>query len=216
MNIGAGKTSEKKTIVCYVLDESGSMHWVKDETIEGFNEYVDTLRIDPIPTLLRLQTFNSSQSQEHYRFEDIRKVTDLDALCYRPRGRTPLLDAVGNSIVATEEFLLETLHEDIQVIFAIMTDGLENWSNEYTHRMIRHMIQKKQAEGWIFSFLGADQDAWRSGRRLGIKTGNSSSYDAGNPKAAFRANARGTMRAKRRFLEGLDPGDFFKEPGPKS
>ena len=45
-----------KTIVSFLLDETGSMDSVRDKTVSGFNEYVATLRTNETPTRLRLMT----------------------------------------------------------------------------------------------------------------------------------------------------------------
>lgn len=37
-------TKKKKTLVCFVLDETGSMNPYKEATISGYNEYIDQLR----------------------------------------------------------------------------------------------------------------------------------------------------------------------------
>jgi hypothetical protein len=66
----------EKTIVSFLLDETGSMGSVRDKTISGFNEYVATLRRNETPTLLRLMTFNTDGFDVVYDCEDIHSVAD--------------------------------------------------------------------------------------------------------------------------------------------
>jgi hypothetical protein len=73
------------------------------------------------------------------------------------------IDAVRNRI--------ENLAEDKRpagVVVAILTDGLENSSREYTRRQVFDRIREQRADGWEFVFLGAEQDAVRKGGRLGV------------------------------------------------
>ena len=66
-----------KTIVSFLLDETGSMDSVRDKTVSGFNEYVTTLRRNETPTVLRLMTFNTDGFDVVYDCEDIQSVADL-------------------------------------------------------------------------------------------------------------------------------------------
>ena len=75
-----------KTIVSFLLDETGSMDAVRDKTVSGFNEYVATLRTTETPTLLRLMTFNTDGFNVVYNCEDIHSVADLTRESYRPRA----------------------------------------------------------------------------------------------------------------------------------
>ena len=79
-----------KTIVSFLLDETGSMDSVRDKTVSGFNEYVATLRTNETPTLLRLMTFNTEGFSVVYNCEDIHSVADLTRQSYRPRALTNL------------------------------------------------------------------------------------------------------------------------------
>jgi ABC-type Zn uptake system ZnuABC Zn-binding protein ZnuA len=45
------------------------------------------------------------------------------------------------------------------IIIAILTDGEENASHEYTAQHIADLIEAKKELGWKFIFLAANQDA---------------------------------------------------------
>lgn len=189
----------QETVVAFVLDESYSMLRVARDTVEGFNEYMDTLKTDPSRTILHLMTFNSEHVSIPYNFEDLSKISDLDVLDYRPDGNTPLLDAVGATINKTESFLENQDGESPQVLVTIMTDGWENASFVYTHEKITQMISEKESEGWEFTYLGAAVSSWAEADRLGIKRRNFSKFEARDPKAALRRSARQTINFKQQL-----------------
>ena len=54
------------------------------------------------------------------------------------------------------------------VVFAVITDGQENASRTWSRPQITEAIRVKTAEGWHFTFLGADEEALREGLALGF------------------------------------------------
>ena len=69
---------------------------------------------------------------------DLRKVTDLDRSSYRPRGSTPLFDALGRMIAkidAGSSACTEVGAPEEDQVVLIVTDGLENASREYGRQM---------------------------------------------------------------------------------
>ena len=198
----------KNTIVTFVLDESGSMNPVRDETISGFNEYIETLQEDKTPTVIKLLSFKSRNFTSLYNFEDIQNVGAMDHRVYRPEGGTPLYDAIAKGILDTDDFL-EISGGKANVMFTIMTDGMENSSRYFTLLDVAKMVEQKEEEGWIFTYLGANQNAWHEGRKFGIKSKFASNYRSSNPKEAFRVMADSTARARADWTTTRDADDFF-------
>jgi hypothetical protein len=63
------------------------------------------------------------------------------------------------------------------VIFAVMTDGEENSSREYTLPAVKEMVEKQQRDyGWQVLYLGANQDAITVGESLGVRRGQTLTY----------------------------------------
>ena len=63
-------------------------------------------------------------------------------------------------------------------ILAVMTDGLENSSREYTKETIKALLDRKQKEeGWLVLYLGAGHDAWTQARAMGLHAGNVAAFD---------------------------------------
>lgn len=200
----------ENTIVTFVLDESGSMRPVRDETISGFNEYIQTLQVDKTPTVFKLLSFNSMNFKTLYDFEDIQSVEVMDRGMYSPNGGTPLYDAIVQGMMDTENFLEKTGIE-ANLMVTIMTDGMENSSRYFTFSDVAEMVDQKEKEGWIFTFLGANQNAWHEGRKFGIKSKYASNYRSSNPKAAFRVMAESTARARTDWRGTRKARDFYTE-----
>ena len=62
--------------VSFLLDETGSMHDVIDDTIGGFNAYVETLKKDGGDIAFSLVSFDSNRTHRRYVAEPIDKVVD--------------------------------------------------------------------------------------------------------------------------------------------
>jgi hypothetical protein len=159
--------STKTTFVSFLLDETGSMQSIKDDTIGGFNAYVETLQQDGAGILFSLVSFNSSVTQKRYVAEPIDKVEPLTDATYQPRAMTPLIDASVKIIKATDEAVRQRT-DDPNVVIVMQTDGHENVSTEYTNVDLAALIKEKEAAGWQFVFLGAGLDAFAAARAAGI------------------------------------------------
>lgn len=75
---------------------------------------------------------------------------------------------------------------DGKVLAVILTDGMENASKEVGHRDVANLIREKEAEGWTFIYLGANQDTWAVGGQLGATR-----------SVAFTSSPMGTRSALR-------------------
>ncbi len=164
----------------FLLDETGSMETVKQATIDGFNEYVRTLwERKEQDILFSFATFDSERFTRRCESVKLDDVPELTAESYNPGSMTNLYDAVARTIRAADG--------QSNVLVVIMTDGQENSSKEFSQRMINDMItERRSSKGWEFAFLGANQDAWATGRTLGISQGSSIGY-AGTPKGTVSA-----------------------------
>lgn len=179
------------TDITVVLDRSGSMSSVKTDTIGGFNEFVLNQRKDPDEARLTLVQFDD-QYEVNYTARDIQSAPLLDDKTFAPRGSTALLDAIGKTLVSTGERLskMPEAERPGKIVFVILTDGDENASKEYSKTKIDEMIRhQSEVYNWNFVFLGANQDAIKTGASLGILAGNAMSYAANGAgtRSAFDA-----------------------------
>lgn len=152
---------KKEFLICFVLDETGSMDIVKNETIDGYNEYVNSLRKQK-GTAMLLVRFNSHAITVGEP-ESIQKATVLSSDNYIPDAMTPLYDAVGEAIRKVEDVV-----KNENVIVVIMTDGLENASRVYKRETLFSLVTEKEKSGWKFVYLGANQDAYAAGLSFGV------------------------------------------------
>jgi len=160
---------ELTEIVC-VVDRSGSMGAMRREAIGGFNAFLSAQKAEPGEAVLTLVLFDHEYELVHDAVP-IAQVPPLDGETYEPRGTTALLDAVGRTIDDVGRRLAGTPEPQRpdKVIVAILTDGLENASQDYTHRKVAKMIaHQREKYSWEFVFLAANQDAIATAARMSI------------------------------------------------
>jgi hypothetical protein len=167
-----------KTFIGFVLDRSGSMESIRDDTIGGFNAFVEEQKRVAGECTMTLLQFDD-RFETPFADQPIHKVRPLTRDSYVPRASTALLDAIGKMITETGA-RLKALPEDERpekVVIVILTDGYENASREYTAARINEMIaHQRDVYRWEFTFLGANQDAITSAAALGIPAHSSVSF----------------------------------------
>ena len=171
---------KNKTDITIILDRSGSMASVKDDTIGGFNNFLSEQQKVEGEAALSLVQFDD-QYEVVYEDKDIQIASTLTEATFQPRGSTALFDAVGrtvNSIGRRLAALPEEMRPD-KVLVVIMTDGFENASREFTAAAISEIINhQRNVYSWEFMFIGANQDAVLSAREIGIPAAASLTYAA--------------------------------------
>lgn len=160
-----------------ILDESGSMRIIEKQAIGAVNETIQTIRHsqkehEDQEHFLSLVVFNSCEVKTVYDCMEIDRIEELPSDQYRPTACTPLYDAMGNAITA----LRQKVADADSVLVTIVTDGYENSSREYTGEAIYALVDSLKAKGWLFAYIGANQDADRVGRSMGIRS--TLSFDA--------------------------------------
>lgn len=182
-------------VITMVVDESGSMMHLQDATIAGFNEYVSALQCDlkDMNTYFSATTFDTRGIRKLQVGVPINEAVKLSIANYVPNGGTPLLDAVGAAITATEEVVKQ--QNGTKIVVVIQTDGEENSSQKYNLATIKTMIEERQAKGWQFVFIGAGINAFADATKMGINAGSTMSYGANdaNTRAVFAATANNTQ-----------------------
>lgn len=162
---------ENLTDITIILDRSGSMGSIKDATIEGFNTFLKDQKKDEYKSRVSFVQFDDVY-EAVYEGKNIDEVQYLNCDSFQPRGLTALLDAVGTSIQTAKKRIkkLSKKERPEHVIFAIITDGMENASTKYTRTEIFDKIRKREEkDGWKFVFIGANQDAISEASKFGIK-----------------------------------------------
>ena len=192
---------EDYTHITLLLDRTGSMESIKDDTIGGFNAFLADQQKEPGEASMSLIQFDSVDPYEVINdFDPIAQVKPLDTNTFVPRSTTPLLDAIGrgiNDITAKLGNIPEEERPD-KVIFVVLTDGHENASREFRDRSkIMEMIKDREENHmWKFVFLGANQDAIKEAGSIGISAGSTMTYasTSGGTRHAFMSMSKGMSK----------------------
>ena len=91
---------------------------------------------------------------------------------YIPNDCTPLFDAMGRSL---NELKSHVEDEDV-VLVTIITDGYENASREYNGIHIKNLVAELRAKGWVFAYIGTNQDVDAVADDMGIRSRMSYEY----------------------------------------
>jgi hypothetical protein len=191
-------TDPDLTHLYFLLDRSGSMQSILEDTVGGFNAFIAEQRQHPGDCRVTLAQFDD-------RYEVVyrdRPIADVPDLGMQPRGTTAVLDAIGRPVTDAGAHLA-SLPEHLRpatVIVGIMTDGYENASREWTHPAIKALVQQQTTTySWEFLYMGADQDAIEVGASLGVQANRSMTYsrDASGPAMAATSLLVGRLRAAR-------------------
>ena len=172
-----------------ILDESGSMSSIYNETIQSMNEVLNGIRKDQEDHpeqhhYVTIVTFEGNgikgikMRRDRVPIESVRDFTTHD---YRPGGCTPLYDAMGKTLNDMEGLV----HDEDRVMATVITDGMENASTEYSGRTVKTMVDRLRNKGWVLAYIGANQDAIEVARDLHID--NALNYDASPEGTAYLA-----------------------------
>merc|ERR1712226_1669541 len=159
---GMAVSSERSRIIILV-DETGSMHRHKPVTLSSYNEWLDQNRTkeedeDTFPKFSLVKFNTTTRMQE---FESVETAPRLTNENYTPNNMTALYDAIGDTLTGYQN--------EKDNIMVIITDGEENSSRKYRLADVNKLIKQfTEEKGWIFHYLGANQDAWKVGASIGI------------------------------------------------
>ena len=168
------------TELVFILDRSGSMAGLEDDTIGGFNAMIEKQKAEPGEALVSTVLFDNRSEVIHDRLP-LDKVPAMTRKEYYVRGCTALLDAVGSAVHHIGNVHKYAREEDrpARTRFVITTDGMENASRRYDYHRVKEMIERqKERHGWEFVFLGANIDAAKEAARFGIDADRAANYHA--------------------------------------
>ena len=205
--------------IAVVLDRSGSMASIASDIVGGFNQYLREQQKREAPARMTLVQFDGEDPFEVLiDGRDLQDVAELTADSYQPRGNTPLLDAVGRMILRVDADITSRAGKGLPAedqVVVIVTDGLENASREFTRPGVFELIEQRRAAGWVFVFLGADQNAYEEGTGIGVADANAARWDksgAGVQKMwGDLSHSTGLHREKQAMLRKAEADLFYQE-----
>ena len=133
------------TEVVFILDRSGSMRGLEEDTIGGFNSMIEKQRKEEGEVLISTVLFDS-QCEVLYDRVPVDKIEPMNDSQYYVRGCTALLDAIGGAIHHIANVHKYAREEDRpeKTLFIITTDGMENASRYYSSNKVKQMIERQK------------------------------------------------------------------------
>jgi len=207
--------------ISFLIDRSGSMQGLEVDVVEGFNTFLSEQKSETGVCEMTLVQFDDLDPFEIMRdSEPINAVSPISQKDYQPRSMTPLYDALGTLIERVDTRVATKGLKEDQIV-AVFTDGHENASTRWEHAEIFELIKKRKEDGWTFIFMGANQDSYVTGGRLGFDEGSIQNYrgDSRGTRAAMASFSRsvgdyrrsdyvGKARKKQAFYDGLKEAEI--------
>jgi len=180
------------THVTFVLDSSGSMNKIEEDTKGGFNSLLEEQQNEDGEATITLYEFND-HVERLFQAEPVEGVPQLSDENYSPGGRTALYDAMAMAIRNTGQRIAipNGQSRPDHVLVVVLTDGKEN-ASETTHGTVKELIELRQEEDdWEFLFIGANQDAVLTAEEMGMEKDRAltMSHNAEGAQAAYESTS---------------------------
>jgi Mg-chelatase subunit ChlD len=204
---------EKINLVAFILDASGSMTGSEKFVCDTFNEQLKIAKEqkdqETLITMVSFSTDSFGKKHTLKMFFANRPVDKVEEITkWKCNGGTPLHDAVGNTIAKLRETVDQYPDRDISVLVNVITDGEENTSKEYKGKQIKEIVSDLEKEGnWSFTFLGADIDVFKEGRKMGMSgTSGGNTLSFSKSAAGFRGATAKMSNGNARFYSNRTAG----------
>jgi len=155
----------------FVIDKSGSMYPSREDVVGGFEKTIDEQKANKDGKVtVSLYTFNDTVKEEYLGVD----INDIAKFHYSPDGMTAMNDGIGTAIDNVGKWLYEKDKNNEEMpgktLVVVMTDGMENFSKEYSLKQIQDKI-KEQTEkyNWEFIYMGTDITTTKAADDLGFK-----------------------------------------------
>ncbi len=198
-----------------ILDESGSMEAIKQATITGFNEVVQTIKgvENQFPEqehFVSLVTFNGLGIKTKLFNKPVKNLKEIDERTFNPDASTPLFDAIGFSVNKLKREI--EAQNDSAVLVTILTDGEENASTEYTTASVKKLIGEMKKQGWTFTYIGANHDVERVAFSLSINNILKFEANEADVKRAFDVDKKSRILYSRKMRNNEDlQANYFED-----
>ena len=197
---GKKDNSKQRVFNLIILDESGSMSTIAKQAVSGLNKTFQTIRNaqkehQEQQHYISFVTFNSARIKSVMNRQKVESDKKLKWTDYNPDDCTPLFDAMGRSL---NELKNHVSDEDV-VLVTIITDGYENASREFSGHDIKNLVAELKAKGWVFAYIGTNQDVDAVADDMGIRSRMSYEYSDTGAECMFEIESR----SKKRFYDRL-------------
>jgi|JI9StandDraft_2_1071091.scaffolds.fasta_scaffold174518_3 uncharacterized protein YegL len=180
-------TNPDYTHIFAVVDRSGSMAGLSTESETALKTLINEQFKLPGKLTVTVAEFDNSYDMV-VDFSD--NPNCLDDWTLIPRGTTALHDAIGKTVVSVGE-RLAAMSEDERpgkVIGIIVTDGMENASQDWNGSRIRDLVEQQTNQyGWEFIYTAANQDAVMVGSSMGMRSNMNYAGTAKGTRSAYAA-----------------------------
>jgi uncharacterized protein YegL len=170
------------TFIAVLLDKSGSMSHLTNDTIGGYNAFLKGQKEAPGDAVITLVQFDD-KFETTYANVPVKEAAELNSTTYVTRGGTALNDAVARLVDETGEKLAAMPEDErpAKVLIVILTDGEENQSRIYAGEIGRQQVMAKvqhqrEVYNWEFMFLGANMDAIKVAETYGVAAKSAMSF----------------------------------------
>jgi uncharacterized protein YegL len=198
MTSSTQKENITPTDIIILLDSSGSMTIMGNEPIQSANDFIkNQQQNNQDNSSLTLVSF-SSYLTEIINDKPLQEVKEISYDEYRPDGTTSLNDAVCTII--SDRIYSEKTND---VIFLIITDGIENSSMDYSREDTKKYIDLAQKKyNWDILFMGANIDAFEEGKTLNINCSQFDQHCPGDLLSMMRTTSERITHYKRAKTDG--------------
>lgn len=217
---GAVKPVRGHTVL--LVDRSYSMKGRREEAEQGVNQfktkYAGLTSKSTAKVTMSLYQFSATRNVPVGRdlaYEKVWgpvKAKDAPDYVLDADGNTALYDAVGRVIIDTEQEIAQMKKPPTKVVIAIMTDGEENSSVEFTFQAVKDLIDRKKEDGWEFIFLAGSLKAVGFGVASGLTTTGFNPNAKGQMANAYAAASTATMDWYEGTTRGVEMPTSVEEP----
>ena len=196
-----------------LIDTSGSMLGKEKDTINGINASIEEIKSSKINEIVKFTlTFFNEKEFTKVESLDIENVTQIKIKDFVPKGRTALLDTLGDTI---NKLIIRKLQKqycfnksfDTCFIY-VVTDGYENYSIRYNSLMIKDLVEEAKKYNIEIVYIGANQDAIQEAAKIGININSALTYD--ETTETIENTYRTVANVAKRYRNGL-PIEFLEE-----
>lgn len=197
-----------------IVDNSGSMQIIKADVVKGLNEFIAQLATALTPVTVGITLFGDTLRQTIIDGVPVYEMPRLRNTDYNPSLPT---EDIAMSVIQGLEVRLAPI-DAFQKVLVVITDGL---NSSPSMNRAKAEIAKRQKEGWLILWLGADQSGGYNkaimddyARRLGIPDGLIFSFNASNFSKAMPLAAQAALRFS--GLGDAKAAEFTKEERAKA